>query len=393
MLICFSKGAAIMNRTLAGLVFVVIVFFNTVYSQTPVAAGEAKNLTEKADSLFRQGKLDEAIETAEKVVDLEKDSKSADSASYANALVNLARMKRDYFLILRENLESGKIEPRQRQAAVDKMLKMAKEADASLRQALELNEQSGRGETAQTADIKSDLARLLYTYLGSKQSIDDSEKLFLESIALNEKIRGKDADETLFTVLKTGDFYYEMSNYEKALPFYERYIQTNEKTHGKNYPNLADALRPYASILFATFQEREASDAIKRISAITQKTEEMPKANLNFHLRSKDSVALNMKIVPEYRKESELFKAKLTAEGRTLNGNNVSMMPRLLAVPVSVTIDENGKVVEAAADGKVKDKNLALRAEQEISKWTIRPFAYNGTPRKLRGILYYKEIR
>ncbi|MGI8555630.1 MAG: tetratricopeptide repeat protein [Pyrinomonadaceae bacterium] len=354
---------------------------------------ERKILTDKAETLFQQGKLDEAIETADKVVDLEKNIKSADTVSYTNALINSARMKRDYFLLLRKKFQNREISPRASEAASDKMLKMAKEADADFHLGLQLNEQGGRGETAQTADIKSDLAWLLYNYIGSRQSIDDAEKLFLESLALNEKTRGNDADETLFVALKTGDFYYELSNYEKALPFYERYIQTNEKNYGKNFPNLINALRPLANILFAAFQEQEAADVLKRIETITGKKEEMPKAGLNFHLRSKESVAVNTKVILDFRKDMELFRAKLKAENRTLNGNNVSMMPKMAVIPVSVVVDENGKIIEAVANPRENDKDLKEKAEQEVSKWNVRPFSYNGTPRKLRGVLYYRQVR
>ncbi|MGI8468791.1 MAG: tetratricopeptide repeat protein [Pyrinomonadaceae bacterium] len=379
-----------MNKILSIAGFIAFLFFGAVYSQTSAAN---KNLTEQADALFQQGKLDDAIETAEKVVELEKNSTSADTASYANALVNLARMKRDYFLLLRKKFQDRQIAPRDAQAAVEKMQKMAKDADGEFRQALELNEQNGRGETAQTADIKSDLAWLVYNHIGSRQSVDDSEKLFLESIALNEKVRGRDADETLFVVLKTGDFYYEMSNYEKALPFYERYIQTNETKHGKDSANLINALRPTAKILYATFQEQAAAEVVKRIETLTGKTEETPKADLNFHLRSKESVAANTKVIMDFREDSKLFRAKLKAEDRTLNGNNISMMPKMAVVPVSVTVDENGKITEAVAAPRETDKDLKEKAEQEVSKWIVRPFSYNGANRKLRGVLYYGEVR
>lgn len=382
-----------MDKILSVSMFITFLFSSAIYSQTPAASNKNKELTERADALFQQGKLDDAIQAAEKVVASEKDSKSADTASYANALVNLARMKRDYFLLLRKKFQDKQILPREGEAASEKMLKMAKETDEDFHQALQLNEQGGRGETAQTADIKSDLAWLVYNHIGSRQSVDDSEKLFLESIALNEKVRGRDADETLFVVLKTGDFYYEMSNYEKALPFYERYIQTNEKNHGKDFPNLINALRPLAKILFTTSQEQEAADVVKRIEAITGKKEEMPKADLNFHLRSKDSVAVNTKATLDFREDMKLFKAKLKAENRTLNGNNISMMPKIAVIPVSVVVDENGKIIETVAAPRENDKDLKEKAEQEVSKWTVRPFSYNGTPRKLRGVLYYQAIR
>ena len=66
-------------------------------------------------------------------------------------------------------------------------------------------------------------------------------------------------------------------------------------------------------------------------------------------------------------------------------------MPRMIMVPVKVEIDENGKVIKAVAE--TNDAGLRAKAEAEVSKWTVRPFSYNGTTRKMRGILSYREAR
>lgn len=373
--------------------FGLTLFFTlSLFSQDSNLSEKRKELTAKMINSLQAGKLDDAIEAGEKLVKLEESAKSTDTVSYTNAVLNLARMKRDVFLILREKVRKRDIEPRDISSATEKARENAKSADALYRQALQLNEQSGRGETAQTADIKGELGWLLYNYIGSKQSIDDSEKFFLESIALNDKIRGKDADQTLFVVLKTGDFYNEMDNYEKALPFYERYIQTNEKTHGKDYPNLVNALRPMAKILFTTFQEQESQTIVKRIEELTKKSEEIPEANADLHLRTKESVAMTMKLIPIYQEEMKYFRAMLKSQNRTLNSNNISMVSKLKMVAVNVVADENGKIIEAVADDKTKDKKMAKRAEETVSKWIVRPFSYNGAKHKIRGVLRYLEL-
>lgn len=380
-----------MSKNLFSLILV-LVFTFPLFSQDSNLAEKRKELSVKIETSLQAGKLDDAIESAEKLVKLEESAKSADTRSYTNALLNLARMKRDVFLILRERVRNRNIEPRDISAANEKSRSNAKESDALYRQALQLNEQGGRAETPQTADIKGELGWLLYNYIGSKQSIDDSEKFFLESIALNEKVRGKDADQTLFVILKTGDFYNEMDNYEKSLPFYERYIQTNEKTHSKDYPNLVNALRPMAKILFITFQEQESQAIVKRIEELTQKSEKMPTADADLHLRTKESVAMTMKLIPIYQEEMKYFRAMLKSQDRTLTSNNISMISKLKVAAVNVVADEDGKIIEAVADDKVKDKKLAKRAEETISKWIVRPFSYNGAKHKIRGVLRYLEL-
>ncbi|CAN5722953.1 hypothetical protein BH24ACI2_BH24ACI2_11920 [soil metagenome] len=372
----------------------ILLFFSLVFSQNT-----KRDLTEKAYTLYQQGKFEKAIETAEKVVELEKSTQSKDTVSYVNALVNLARMKRGYIIELQNKVGEKNMFASERVELYKKISQIASETETLLRQALQLNETGGKAETAQTADIKSELALLLQNYNptaaptveSSRRRIDEAEKLLAESLLINEQVRGKEDDKTLFVVLQTGDFYLKYVNFEKALPYYERYIQTTENTHGKNYPELINALRPYASILFTTFQDKESADIVKRIEQITQKKEESKSDNLNFHLRSKDSVAFAVRVVQSFRSDTEGFRNKLKAEGRTLNRNNIDSSPKSIRVPVKVVIDENGKVIEAIADSK--DERLRVRAEQEVSKWSVRPFSYNGVTRKMRGYLTYLEVR
>lgn len=369
----------------------IVLCSGTVHAQSSDTANLKKELTAKAAQQYQQGNLDEAIKSAEKVVKLEENSNPADSVSYANSLINLARIQRDVFLVLKTGLVNGKIEPGKRAGARKKAFENAKQADDNFRRAVLLNEQNGRGETTQTADVTGELAELVHDYIGSRQSIDESEKFFLKSLELNEKLRGKNDDKTLTIVLKTGNFYFEMDNYEKALPFYERYIQIGETTYGSQHPNLTDALRPMATILLTTFQEKEAADALKRIETITKKPEEMPKTDLNFHLRSKNSVAFNSKNAVEIREGRQSVMAMLRAQGRTLNRSNVGLLPDINRVLVKVLIDADGKILEASAESG--NEKLRSRAEKEILNWTVRPFIYNGAAHKMRGYLTYSEVK
>jgi tetratricopeptide (TPR) repeat protein len=382
-----------MNKRIAVLALL-LVLSATVYSQD--AATQKRELPEKANTLRQQEKFPEAIKAAESLVKLEKDSN--DSASYADALIFLARLKRDYFLSLRDKLSGHHVAPDEIKAVSETSAQMASEAEALFRQALQLNETSGREQTAQTADLKRDLAWLIYHYPlpgtktieQSRARIDEAEKLFQDSIALNDQVRGKDADETLFDALDVGDFYFHYANFEKALPFYERFIQTYEQKHGTNHPDLVRALLPYAHILFTTFQDQEATAVANRIETIKPQKENGINLYLNLNLRSKDAVAHGAAVSERFNKLMEILRAKRTAEGYQPNQGLYNEVPRIIGIPVKVEVDENGKVTKAVAE--TKDANLKAKAEAEVSKWTVRPFSDNGTKRKMRGILSYSEV-
>jgi len=364
-----------MFKTLSALLLAVFFFSGEIYAQDAASANEKKDLTVKAFNLFQKGRFDDAIDAGEKVVKLEKNSNQTDTSSYVNALLNLARMKREYYSFLQNKLKDGNLLVSEKIGSIKKSLANGEEAEKLFREAARLNETGGRGQTAQTADIKSDLAWLVYKYFQvegkpsidkSRSRIDEAEGLFLESLALNEQIRGKDADETLFVALAAGNFYFHYDNYEKALPFYERYIETAGRKHGKNYAGLVNALRPRAKIFSATFQASESIADVKRIEEITRQKEDLPRDDLVLHLRSKNSVAYGVRNAVNIKRGAE-------------------------RIPVKVTVDENGKVIEAIAE--TKNENLREKAEREILSWTVRPFSYNGTARKMRGYLVYMEIR
>jgi tetratricopeptide (TPR) repeat protein len=365
------------------------------YAQQPNT--EIRELTDKMLVLSQKGNFEESVAVGEKLVQLESAAK--DSVSYTNATINLARLKRAYFVSLRNKIVTERLGLFDAKPLSQKADKNADDAEALFREALELNEKNGRGQTAQTAGIKKDLSWLMTNHIysgkktvgNSRSRIDEAEKLLIEALALSEQTGGKDADETLFIVLDAGDFYYKYVNFEKSLPFYERFIQTYAQKHGSNHPDLVAALRPYAKILFATSQNGESAAAVSRIESITKTEEPKLRAEIDLHLRSKDSVAYAVPIFMEMNDKAESLRNKLKAEGRILNIGDVSLMPRAIIIPVEVEVDETGKITKAVA----KNGSAQLRSEAEtiISKWTVRPFSSNGTMRKMRGILNYWETR
>lgn len=368
-----------------------IAFFGLIIGVFSVSAQgtaddlQRKNLNEKAFKLFQNGKIEEAINTATKVLELERRSPNKTSSSLRSAILNVARMHRDNFILLRKQALNRELNPRDRIDLSKRAAASAESAEKLFTEAVEISDKDGVSDTAQIADGMSELAWLTHNYFPAdytptvqegRSRIDKAETLYQESLGLSEQI-GKDADGTSLIVISFGNFYQKYDNYEKALSLYERYIQSVERQHGKPHSDLANALRPVAQILFATFQDQESAAALRQIEEITGRKEDLPLGKLDFHLRSKESVAF-------HAKASELSRnmAKLAA------GNSMRRQ-RTIVVPVRVTVDETGKIMEATAEND--DSGLRKRAEQEIMKWNVRPYSYNGVNRKLRGYLNYRE--
>lgn len=341
---------------------------------------ESKTLTDTAFNLFNEGRLDDAIKAASKVVSIEKKA-GRGSTSYSTAVLNLARMKRDKYI----ELEKRIVGPIRREAELGEVRATGAEAIELFEEVIDSNNSAGRSASAQTGDAMSDLAWLLYNYKFSsragegKERVDRAEALFISALEILDKSRGPIADQTLLTVLAFGNFYQYYDNYEKALEQYERYLGAVEKTGGPADARAALALRPYAQIMHATYREPEAAAAITRVEKLTGRKDAVPMGRLELYSRSGDAVNHYMKVATSgFRDVWYINRAR-------------PMSTPLKVTYVLVTVDTTGRVIEAVAE--TKDADLKKRAEEETAKWFVRPFSYKGQSTNLRGIVRYVEIR
>jgi hypothetical protein len=92
-------------------------------------------------------------------------------------------------------------------------------------------------------------------------------------------------------------------------------------------------------------------------------------------------------LTPETVNEARLQNADVVS---SIDGSG---MPRTNIIynenAVKVLVDENGKVI--AAKSLSKNKNVTERAESAVMKWKFKVFVYKGKPRRLRGIVLYKD--
>lgn len=344
--------------------FVLLGLFSTssAFSQNAQLT-ELQKLNQRISVLSGQGKFDEAIPLAEKIVKIEKEKNQTDSKSYAVAVANLASLRTDRNRKTKLILSSQRLELRELIRLRKQHEEDAEEAENLFRQALGVYEKTGDTENETIAFIKTELAWVLYNNIKSvsidysRSRIDQAEKLYTEALAAREKLQQNEA--VLITLLDFADFYLRYVNFEKALVHYENYLSRVEKAYGWDSKFAVRALRPLADILRATERESEAAEIYKRISQITGQNEKMPQGNFNLSLRSKDS------LVKQPIKSGE----------------------RAKSIRVNILIDENGKVIEAIAE--TKDKSDKKNAEEFISKWMFRPFVYNGAVKKMRGYVNY----
>lgn len=368
------------------LIISLVTVASTVFGQSKPEDEQRKELLKRTVSQQAAGNLEGAIDSAEKLLELERKSSNQNSCLFRSALLNVARLRRDRMIDLREKAGGKGPLLRERTEFSKTAAANAEESEKYYREAISLP-QSDASESEAVSEAMAELAWLMHNYFpsndsptvaGSRSRIDQAESLYADALKLSEGSAGNDAEKTMLIVLSFGNFYQKFDNYEKSMALYERYVATVERTKGKTDADLPNALRPLAQILHATFQETESDAVIKRIESITRRKEDLPLGKLGLHLRSKDSVAFHLEASEAVRTKAKYAESSSTAR-----------LPRVVGVVVRVTVDENGKVIEAVAE--TDDSALKRRAEKEIATWIVRPYTYGGIGRKLRGQLSYRE--
>lgn len=348
----------------------------TTHAQQPDAV--SADLNQQVAKLYQQGRFDEAISIAKKLVDRERKA-SKTSETYALSLFNLGTL---YKQKLSAELELPQPNGPRETSPADVI---ANDAEGNFRRSIEVLTAIDNKELT-VASIQNELAWVLSNHMvprsDPRKRIDEAEKLYAESLATRETAAGKESQETLSSLLASGHFYLRWINFEKALPFYERYISTVESKEGKKSRQLIPALRAMAEIFSLTFQDKEASETVSRISEISGKPASMPVSYPRLALRARKLgrmqtetssfriLAINVQNAPPFvwdRPDTIFLSAKRYA--------------------VAIVVNEQGDVIEAKALDKSGSRISEMEAAAMSSKF--RPFSYNGTARKMRGVLNY----
>ena len=367
-----------------GFIVLVVASFS-VFAQTLT---DSEVLNQQIAEFYRQGKFGEAIPLSKKVVSNEKKT-AQNSETHAIALMNLGMLYKERMRSSIRSNESAK--PEDRGGLIELIGEDAKNAEEALRDSLDIYAKTGQGDSLSAALLKNELAWVSNNYFpfaspgGPRPRIDEAEKLYTEALATQEKLSGAEADVTLRSVLGLGDFYMRWINFEKAMPFYERYVASVEKKLGNKSKALVPALRALVELDVITERNKEAGETAKRISAITGRPEPVPVTSPRLALRGRKIERIKVaRFAPPAGFDNPGFLLSYA-----YGAGQISMMGRVRVkqIAVNILVDEDGNVAEAkVADTNLKDVN---EIEKAALASKFRPFNYKGEPRKMRGTLIY----
>ncbi len=324
-----------------------------------------------------------------RVVEIEKKAGEG-SETHAIALMNLGMLYKERMRNLQKRRSSVKFE--ELSAFNEKVNDDTKNAEDSFRRSLAIYTKLGQNENLLPASLKDELGWVLHNNValptngGPRARIDEAEKLFTEALLAREKSGGADSGPALKSVLDFGNFYMRWINFEKALPFYERYISTIEKIDGLNSKSLVPALRGMAELMVITDRQNEAGELVKRISSITGKAEDIPPTSPSLALRGRKIERVKIKRFTV----ADAFDNPYSSLSYPNSGMPMGGRVRIKQVGVNILVDEEGNVTDAKIiDPSAKDY-VEIIAAARRSKF--RPYSYKGVAQKMRGTLVYPYI-
>lgn len=322
-------------------------------------AAEADRLNAQFLKLYREGKYDEAVPVAKRVVELREKALGGEDLKVAYALSNLAN------------------------AYVRKGDR--KESEPLFERALAIAEKRGAAETDFAADLNTQLG-LLQVNAGSYK---EGEPFLRRVLEIKEKVHGADSARVAPALLNLADVNFLRGRPEEAHALLDRALDILGRPPYAKDSETAKRLKNYFCPLMGLgpAANKELRD---RLGKVIRRLEEPLKA-------------------AEYEKEEEERAAraasgeegKRVVEGSVLNGRAISKpqpsYPNAAkqqgvagTVVVEILVDEEGKVVKAEA--LCGHPLIAKAAIEAALKARFTPTLLSGLPVKVSGVITYNFV-
>ena len=339
------------------LVFILGAFFaiNAQDNKTSSSAlQEVKKLDAEVVRLFQQGKYEEALPIAQKVIQIKEKELGKDHIETAKALRNAGFIY--YFL------------------------NNQKEAEKNFEGALEIFEKltaPTKEENLLTADVLERLAYIKYGF-GKRESM---EFFFEKALLAYEKAGEKDSLKASKILFSLGNLKSAKREFGKASNLFEQALAIRVKKLGEKNSDTIVAFKSSACVLKKDDKEKQ----IKRIKETYFPTAELAEnGNLKWleDKTEKDSKSTESGVING--KALSLPKPAYPVEARKVRADG--------SVNVQVEINEKGDVVYACGAFNTVHRSLIEAAEAAAYGAKFSPALLNGKPVKFSGIIVYNFI-
>jgi TonB family protein len=323
---------------------------NLIAQQSPSPPASTKTLSEaeaaelaeasrnslRVVQLYSDGKYDEALPLAKRVLIASEKIYGQDDPRTAGALINLAEL----YLAKRNYSEAEKLYER----------------------LLALYEKTFGSDATQTATIVDSLALTNY----AKGDFKSAESLFVRAVSMRERALGAEHPDLAKAVLELAEFYRSRRSYAKAEPLFLRAIAINDRASAKNNPVAGHVIQRYECFVYESYGVNEAQRKLREFHEARKAMSEPPEDH---------GEILNGRAI-------SLPAPRFPDEARAIRASGV--------VVVNITIDTDGKVIDAKV---VCGHSVFAKPSLEAARGArFTPTKLSGMPVKVNGVIIYNFV-
>lgn len=298
---------------------------------------EASRDSVRVVQLHNEGKFDEALPLAKRVLVTREKVLGLDDSRTASALVNLAEI----YLAKRNYTEAEKLYAR----------------------LLPVYERAFGADAPRTATTVSRLALIAYL----KGDFKSAERLYVRGLSMREHAPGLEPAQLGEAAVELAEFYRSRGNYQKAEPLYLRAIEINDRVLPKDDPVSYRVIQRYECFVYESYGVDAAEKKLAQFSEGRKSMSQAPEADHSAVLNGR---ALSLPR-PEY-----------PPEARSIHASGVVM--------VQLLIDISGKVVDAKV---VCGQSVFAKSSLDAAyRARFTPTKLSGMPVEVNGIIVYHFV-
>lgn len=246
--------------------------------------------------------------------------------------------------------------------------------------------------------------------MAATNKADRARAAYERAAAIYEAGLGPDHAKTTDALNTLGWFHYRKKDYRKAEDAFRRAHEARERVHGAVHALAADSLSGLAAVYLANGDESKRDETYWRLADVAEKLPELPKGPERVLIsytcsgaRRGDATPRQLEVAKRidglWKRRAELHPARqATTPGGVLNGRAISKPAPAYpedakqaraegTVVVHITVDETGRVIDAAAIcGHPLLFEASVRAARQAR---FTPTLLDGVPVKVSGTITY----
>lgn len=336
-----------MKKTILFLAFMQLLSFSLIAQTSNEKIEKFKQINDQVVTKYKEGEYNDALRAAKQALAMSMEIFGAEHNETATSYTNLGeiyRAKKDY-----------------------------DEAVVNFEKALAIYQKNSADNEKAVAGVLKSLGTVL-AFDGKKEKAVET---LLKSLANAEKIYGNESKEILPYLTIVSEMYVVAKEFDKANEFFIRRYLTSLKVFGEDSDELQNITDQRYCLLLQVDDTKASGEREKvfydAISRATEKDKSPTTDNVGIAI---DGGVVNGKAVSLPKPEYPLSARTSRASG---------------AIPVKVSIDEQGNVTSAKA---FCDGHPALKqsSEDAARKAKFAPTTLSGVPVKVTGIILYQFI-